>query len=241
MSELLANLALGFGVAAQPYNILFCLLGALVGTLVGVLPGIGTVATIAMLLPITFGLPPGGRPDHARRHLLRRAIRRLDHVDPGQHSGRGDVRGHRARRPPDGAAGTRGRRAVDRRDRLVLRRLRGDRAGGGARCAADRPRAAVRAGRILLAHGARPDLRGRAGEGLGAQGGRRDRARPAPVDGRLRSRNRRRPHDLRSRGARRRHRLRQHRHGRVRVRARSSAISNCRRRVATSCTPRSAD
>src|SRR6187200_3105667 len=60
MSDLLANLALGFGVAAQPYNILFCLLGALVGTLVGVLPGIGTVATVAMLLPITFGLPPVG-------------------------------------------------------------------------------------------------------------------------------------------------------------------------------------
>src|SRR5690349_18773364 len=60
MSELLANLALGFSVAAHPYNIGFCLLGALVGTLVGVLPGIGTVATIAMLLPITFGLPPVG-------------------------------------------------------------------------------------------------------------------------------------------------------------------------------------
>src|SRR5215510_12844225 len=58
MSDLLANLALGFQVAANPYNVLFCLLGALVGTLVGVLPGIGTVATIAMLLPITFGLPP---------------------------------------------------------------------------------------------------------------------------------------------------------------------------------------
>src|SRR5499427_3311718 len=60
MSELLANLALGFSVAANPYNIGFCLLGALVGTLVGVLPGIGTVATVAMLLPITFGLPPVG-------------------------------------------------------------------------------------------------------------------------------------------------------------------------------------
>src|SRR6516162_10222329 len=60
MSELLANLALGFSVAAHPYNIGFCLLGALVGTLVGVLPGIGTVAAIAMLLPITFGLPPVG-------------------------------------------------------------------------------------------------------------------------------------------------------------------------------------
>src|SRR5712672_861507 len=60
MSDLLANLWLGFQVALNPMNILFCLLGALVGTLVGVLPGIGTVATIAMLLPITFGLPPVG-------------------------------------------------------------------------------------------------------------------------------------------------------------------------------------
>jgi putative tricarboxylic transport membrane protein len=60
MTDLLANLALGFSVAANPYNIGFCLLGALVGTLVGVLPGIGTVATVAMLLPITFGLPPVG-------------------------------------------------------------------------------------------------------------------------------------------------------------------------------------
>ncbi len=60
MTDLLANLALGFSVAAAPMNIAFCLLGALVGTLVGVLPGIGTVATVAMLLPITFGLPPVG-------------------------------------------------------------------------------------------------------------------------------------------------------------------------------------
>src|SRR5712672_10903 len=60
MSDLFANLWLGFSVAASPYNIGFCLLGALVGTLVGVLPGIGTVATVAMLLPITFGLPPVG-------------------------------------------------------------------------------------------------------------------------------------------------------------------------------------
>src|SRR6266699_214001 len=60
MSDLLANLWMGFHVVANPYNVLFCLLGALVGTVVGVLPGIGTVATIAMLLPITFGLPPVG-------------------------------------------------------------------------------------------------------------------------------------------------------------------------------------
>src|SRR6187399_1546777 len=60
MSDLLANLALGFGVAFSPMNMLFVMIGALVGTLIGVLPGIGSVATIAMLLPITFGLPPVG-------------------------------------------------------------------------------------------------------------------------------------------------------------------------------------
>ncbi|HVV61426.1 MAG TPA: tripartite tricarboxylate transporter permease [Pseudolabrys sp.] len=60
MFELLDNLALGFSVAFNPVNLLFCLIGALVGTLVGVLPGIGTVATVAMLLPITFGLSPVG-------------------------------------------------------------------------------------------------------------------------------------------------------------------------------------
>src|SRR3954447_25444449 len=60
MAELFSNLALGFGVAFTPINLLLCLIGALVGTLVGVLPGIGTIATVAMLLPITFGLPPVG-------------------------------------------------------------------------------------------------------------------------------------------------------------------------------------
>src|SRR5215468_8139497 len=60
MADLVHNLALGFGVAFSPINLMLCLIGALVGTLVGVLPGIGTVATIAMLLPITFGLPPVG-------------------------------------------------------------------------------------------------------------------------------------------------------------------------------------
>src|SRR5215472_10285430 len=49
MWDLLANLWMGFHVASNPYNVLFCLLGALVGTLVGVLPGIGTVATLALL------------------------------------------------------------------------------------------------------------------------------------------------------------------------------------------------
>src|ERR1700674_403100 len=60
MIDLLHNLVLGFGVALSPMNMFLCLIGALVGTLIGVLPGIGPLATIAMLLPITFGLPPVG-------------------------------------------------------------------------------------------------------------------------------------------------------------------------------------
>ena len=58
--DILTNLWFGFGVAVTPTNLGLCLIGALVGTLIGVLPGIGSLATIAMLLPITFGLPPVG-------------------------------------------------------------------------------------------------------------------------------------------------------------------------------------
>ena len=56
--DILANLALGFDAASTPLNLAYCFLGVLLGTLIGVLPGLGPVATIAMLLPITFGLPP---------------------------------------------------------------------------------------------------------------------------------------------------------------------------------------
>src|SRR5260221_1307154 len=56
--ELLGNLALGFGVALTLNNLMYCLIGCLLGTLIGVLPGIGPIATIAMLLPATFVLPP---------------------------------------------------------------------------------------------------------------------------------------------------------------------------------------
>src|SRR6188474_1269381 len=56
--EFLDHLALGFGVALTPANLAFAFLGAMVGTLIGVLPGIGPIATIAMLLPLTFHLEP---------------------------------------------------------------------------------------------------------------------------------------------------------------------------------------
>jgi len=57
-SALFANLTLGFTVALSFQNLIYCFIGVLLGTLIGVLPGIGPVATIAMLLPITFNLPP---------------------------------------------------------------------------------------------------------------------------------------------------------------------------------------
>jgi len=56
--ETLANLQLGLSVALGAQNVLYCLFGVLLGTLIGVLPGIGPLATIAMLLPITFTLKP---------------------------------------------------------------------------------------------------------------------------------------------------------------------------------------
>jgi putative tricarboxylic transport membrane protein len=56
--ELIDNLGLGFATALSPFNLLYCFVGVLLGTAVGVLPGLGPVATIAMLLPLTFGLPP---------------------------------------------------------------------------------------------------------------------------------------------------------------------------------------
>ncbi|MDP9792385.1 putative tricarboxylic transport membrane protein [Catenuloplanes nepalensis] len=48
----------GFAVVLEPMNLLYCLVGVLIGMLVGVLPGLGPAATIAMLLPLTFGLEP---------------------------------------------------------------------------------------------------------------------------------------------------------------------------------------
>ncbi|NJD86396.1 MAG: tripartite tricarboxylate transporter permease [Betaproteobacteria bacterium] len=56
--DVLANLALGFGVALTLKNLAYCFLGVFLGTLIGVLPGVGPLVTIAMLLPITFGLDP---------------------------------------------------------------------------------------------------------------------------------------------------------------------------------------
>ena len=122
--ELINHLALGFGVALTPINLLYALIGVLLGTLIGVLPGIGPVATIAMLLPTTYALEPvsalimlagiyyGAQYGGSTTSILH------------QHAGRGVFGGHVPRRPPDGPAGAGRRRACDRGAGLVLRRLR---------------------------------------------------------------------------------------------------------------------
>jgi putative tricarboxylic transport membrane protein len=56
--ELAQYILLGFQSALQPENLAYCFLGVLLGTLIGVLPGIGPVATISILLPITFKITP---------------------------------------------------------------------------------------------------------------------------------------------------------------------------------------
>jgi putative tricarboxylic transport membrane protein len=54
----LTDLWYGFGVALEPQNFLWCFVGVLVGNMVGVLPGMGPLATISILLPLTFGMKP---------------------------------------------------------------------------------------------------------------------------------------------------------------------------------------
>lgn len=58
MEQLLQNLLLGFSVALSLQNLAYCFFGVFLGTMIGVLPGIGPLATMAMLLPLTFTLPP---------------------------------------------------------------------------------------------------------------------------------------------------------------------------------------
>ncbi|AEQ52374.1 tripartite tricarboxylate transporter permease [Pelagibacterium halotolerans] len=56
--DMLANLALGLQTAFTPVNLLYCFLGVFLGTFIGVLPGIGSLAAVSMLLPITFYIEP---------------------------------------------------------------------------------------------------------------------------------------------------------------------------------------
>src|SRR6476469_5835496 len=60
ISTAITDLWYGFGVALEPHNLMFCFIGVLVGNMVGVLPGMGPLATISILLPLTFGIKPVG-------------------------------------------------------------------------------------------------------------------------------------------------------------------------------------
>jgi putative tricarboxylic transport membrane protein len=60
MMDLLNNLAFGFSHALTMQNLLFCAIGCTVGTLVGLLPGLGPLATISLLLPLTYSIPTNG-------------------------------------------------------------------------------------------------------------------------------------------------------------------------------------
>ena len=56
--DALSGLSMGFGVMLTPANLYYCFLGSLIGTMVGVLPGLGPLAALALLLPVTFTLSP---------------------------------------------------------------------------------------------------------------------------------------------------------------------------------------
>jgi len=56
--DLISNLSLGFSVALSPETLLFCFIGVVLGTFIGVLPGIGSLAAVAMLLPVSYHLEP---------------------------------------------------------------------------------------------------------------------------------------------------------------------------------------
>ena len=154
--------------------------------------------------------------DHAVRHLLRRAVRRLDHRDPDQPAGRVFVGRHRARRLPHGATGQGRARARDCRDRFVHRRIVRDSAGRAVRAAAGRGGAEVRPRGIFLADGAWPRRLDRAGERFAAARARDGGGRSGAGSGRHRRQLRRRALQLRLPAARRRHRLRGDRDGHVR-------------------------
>ena len=58
--DVLHNLAFGFGIALTWQNLMYCAIGCTVGTLVGLLPGLGPLATISILLPLTYSIPTSG-------------------------------------------------------------------------------------------------------------------------------------------------------------------------------------
>ena len=191
-------------------------MGALIGTAIGVLPGVGPVATMALLLPVTYFLTPEG------------ALIMLAGIYYGAQyggsttailinvPGRGIVGRHCARRLRHGEAGPIRSRTRHRCSRLVLcrnGRHLPDRARGAA---VDQARAAVRTRGLLLAHGARARARHRHGVGIAAESLRHDLSRHAAGARWHRRQHRQYAVHVRHRRSFRRYRLRHRRHGCVR-------------------------
>ena len=212
------NLAIGFSTAFQLTNLVYAFIGCLLGTLIGVLPGLGPLATIAMLLPITYALTPeaalimlagiyygaqyGGSTTAIVVNLPGESSSVVTTIDGYQMAKQGRA----------------GVALVDRGDRVVLRGQRRHAGGRRAGPAAGRHRLAVRAEGIFLADDPRPRRR------LGAvdrsvhrrhrHGGARHAAQPD------RHRHQQRHPALRVRHSAivRRHRFRAARHGHLRLR-----------------------
>ena len=141
--EDLGNLLLGFSVALTPVNLFWCLVGVILGTMVGVLPGLGPAATIAMLLPLTLKMDHTDGHHRACGYFLRRALWRLDYIDPFEHTWRVLFGRDLSRRLSDGASRKSGGGAGNFRHRFVRR---GDR----RRARVDAGRAASGALRVAL-------------------------------------------------------------------------------------------
>ena len=174
----LTDLWYGFGVALEPHNLMWCFIGVLVGNMVGVLPGMGPLATISILLPLTFGIPPVG------------AVLMLAGVMYGAQYGGAicSILLNLPCHPPhavtclDGFPLTQqGRGGValgHHRPGLVCRRVLGDHRNDLPVAAAGEGGVGIRTGRGLLADAARPARRLDAGARLAAQGRGDDGARP---------------------------------------------------------------
>jgi len=63
MMEILGNLGDGVLLSLQPLNLLLILIGVTLGLFIGAMPGLGSVNGVAILLPITFLVPPGSAID----------------------------------------------------------------------------------------------------------------------------------------------------------------------------------
>ena len=92
--ESFGYLAQGFEAALSPSNLFYRVVGVLWGTVVGVLPGLGPLAGLARLLPLTFRLDAQAAIIMLAGIFIWRDVRRIDDLYPGAHPGRGGLRDH---------------------------------------------------------------------------------------------------------------------------------------------------